>query len=72
MATALVGSMIFIVFEGELVGGGIWFALFCVFGGDDGTKVFFDVMSRDDGFDVGPKGLLQVRLEDGLGYFFMS
>ena len=34
----------------------IWFALFCVFGGDDGTKVFFDVMSRDDGFDVGPKG----------------
>ena len=44
------------VFEGKLVGGGIGFALFSVFRGDDGAKVFFDVMSRDDRFDVGSKG----------------
>ena len=46
------------VFEGKLVGGGIGFALFSVFGGDDGAKVF-DVMSRDDRFDVGSKAPLQ-------------
>ena len=59
----------FQVFEGEPVRSGIRFAFFSVFGGDDGSKVFFDVMSRDDRFNVGSKAPLD-PMGGGSGYFY--